>query len=127
MSAKTNRLCTFVIVMALGAFVAWSVIKEVPVYVIIAGVAIALLLVRVCRRYTKEIMVDERLQKINEKAAAISYRIFSIVMALLSVVFIAMKQNLPPEFNIVSATLAYSVCALMLIHLGFYYYYGKKL
>jgi uncharacterized membrane protein len=127
MSAKTNRFCSLVIVVALAAFIAWSVIMEMPVFVPIAGIAVALLLVRICRRYTKEIMVDERLQKINEKAAAISYRIFSIVMAVLGVVFIAMRQTLPPEFGIAGATLAYSVCALMLIHLAFYYYYGKKL
>jgi len=127
MSAKTNRFCSLVIVIALAAFIAWSVIMEMPIFVPIAGFAVALLLIRLCRRYTKEIMVDERLQKINEKAAAISYRIFSIVMAVLGVAFITVRHTLPSEFGIVGATLAYSVCALMLMHLAFYNYYGKKL
>ena len=127
MSAKTNRLCSLVIVLALAAFIAWSIIMEMPVFVPIAGFVVALLLMRLCRRFTKEIMVDERMQKINEKASAISYRISSVLMAIIGLVFITMRNTLPSEFEIVGSTLAYSVCAIMLIHLAFYYYYKNKL
>ena len=127
MSAKTNRLCTLLIVLALASFMAWSIITEAPVFVSIAGFIVALLLVSVCRRFTREIMVDERIHKINEKASAISYRISTILMAILGVTFIAMRQTLPYEFEIVGTTLAYSVCAIMLIHLAYYYYYKSKL
>ena len=127
MSAKSYRFCTLVIVVALAALIAWSVVMEMPVFLPIGGVVIALLLIRLCRRFTREIMVDERIHQINEKAAAISYRIFSIAMAILGVGFITLRQSLPPAFSIVGETLVYSVCALMLIHLAFYYYYGHKL
>jgi uncharacterized membrane protein len=126
-SAKTNRLCTLSIVLALAAFIAWSVITEMPVFVPVSGFVIALLLLSLCRRFTKEIMVDERIQKINEKASATSYRISSILMAIIGVTFITMRQTLPYEFEIIGATLAYSVCTIMLIHLAFYYYYKNKL
>ena len=72
-------------------------------------------------------MVDERIQKINEKASATSYRISTILMAILGITFIAMKQTLSYEFEIVGVTLAYTVCAIMLVHLAFYYYYKSKL
>ncbi len=127
MSARTNRLCSLVIVFALAVFIAWSVNMEMPIFVPIAGFVVALLLIRLCRRFTREIMVDERLQKINEKASAISYRISTIVMAIIGLVFITMRNTLPSELEIVGATLAYSVCAIMLIHLAFYYYYNHKL
>ena len=127
MSAKTNRLCSLVIVLALAVFIAWSIVKEMPLFVSIAGIVVALLLINLCRRFTKEIMVDERIHKINEKASAASYRISSLLMAIIGLVFIAMRTTLPSEFEIVGSTLAYSVCVIMLIHLGFYYYYKSKL
>ncbi len=127
MSARTNRICSLIIVLALAVFIAWAIIMEMPVFVPIAGFVVALLLVRLCRRFTTEIMVDERLQKINEKASAISYRISSILMAIVGIVFIAARNTLPSEFEIVGSTLAYSVCGIMLIHLAFYSYYKNKL
>jgi len=127
MSAKTYRLCTLIIVIALAALIAWSILMEMPVFLPIGGVVVALLLIRLCRRFTREIMVDERIRQINEKAAAISYRIFSIAMAILGVGLIILRQSLPPTFSIIGETLVYSVCILMLIHLTFYYYYGHKL
>ena len=127
MSAKTNRICSLIIALALAAFIAWAIIKEMPIFVPIAGFVVALLLMRLCRRLTREIMVDERVQKINEKASAISYRISSILMAIVGLVFITMRHTLPSEFEIVGSTLAYSVCAIMLIHLAFYSYYKNKL
>jgi len=127
MSAKTCRFFTQATVIALAAFIAWSVIMEMPVFLPVAGVVVALLLIRLFRRFTKQIMVDERLHRINEKAAAISYRIFSIVMAVTGVALITLRHSLPDTFSIVGETLAYSVCVFMLIHLVFYYYYGRKL
>ena len=127
MSAKAYRFCTLIIVIALAALIAWSVLTEMPLLLPIGGVVVALLLLRLCRRFTKEIMVDERMHKVNEKAAATSYRIFSIAMAILGVGLITFRQSLPPIFGIVGETLVYSVCVLMLIHLSFYYYYGNKL
>jgi uncharacterized membrane protein len=127
MSAKTYRFCTLLIVIALAAVIAWSVVMEMPVFLPIGGVVIALLLIRLCRRFTREIMVDERISRVNEKAAAISYRIFSIAMAILGVGLIVLRESLPPTFGVVGETLVYSVCVLMLIHLTFYYYYGHRL
>ncbi len=127
MSARINRICSLVIVLALAAFIGWSIISEMPVFVPIAGFVVALLLIRLCRRFTKEIMVDERIQKINERASATSYRISSILMAIVGIVFIAMRNSLPSEYEIVGSTLAYSVCAIMLIHLAFYSYYKNRL
>ena len=127
MSARTNRICSLAVVLALAAFIGWSIVSEMPIFVPIAGFVVALLLIRLCRRLTKEIMGDERIQKINEKASAISYRISSILMAIVGIVFITMRNSLPSEYEIVGSTLAYSACAIMLIHLASYSYYKNKL
>jgi uncharacterized membrane protein len=127
MSAKTYRVFKLIIVIALAAFIVWSILMEMPVYLPIISIVGALLLIRLCRNFTRGIMVDERIQQINEKAAAISYRIFSIAIVICGICLIIFKQSIPAEFLIVGETLVYSVCVLMLIHLAFYYYYGHKL
>ena len=127
MSAKTYRLCTMVIGMALAALITWSILAKMPVFIPISGFVVGLLLVRLCRQYTKEIMEDERIHKINERASSASYRISTILMVALAITFIAMKQRLPYELEIAGITLSYTACAIMLIHSGYYYYHKSKL
>jgi uncharacterized membrane protein len=127
MSTKTYRLCTLVIVLTLAAFFGWSIIRGIPVFIPVTGFIVALLLMMICRRFTKEVLVDERLHKIDEKASVISHRISSILMALIGLVFIAMRNTLPSEFEIVGLTLAYTVCTVTLMHLAFSYYYQNQL
>ena len=55
MSARINSICSLVIVLALAAFIGWSIISEMPVFVPIAGFVVALLLIRLCRRFTKRL------------------------------------------------------------------------
>ena len=127
MSAKTYKLCTLVIGMALAALIAWSIVAEMPVVIPILGFVVGLLLVRICRHYTKEIMDDERVQKINDKASSISYRVSTILMVGLAIFFIAMRQSLPYELEIAGITLSYTACAIMLIHFANYYFYKNRL
>ena len=127
MSAKTYKICTLVIGMALVALIAWSIVTEMPAVIPILGFVVGLLLMRLCRHYTKEVMEDERIQKINEKASSISYRISTILMVGFAIVFIALRHTLPYELEIAGITLSYTACAIMLIHLANYYFYKSKL
>jgi len=127
MNAKTYKLCTLATVFLLGALVAVSVAMEASIFLPLGGVVAALLLLRFCRRFTKETVADERTRLIYEKAAAIAFRVFSFGMAILALVVAMLRTRLPPEFSIVGQTAGYSVCVLMLIHLAFYYYYQHKL
>lgn len=127
MTARAYRWCALFIVVALAAFIGWSVVSGMPVYVAVGGVVVAMLLLRLCRRFTKEVMVDERVQRVNEKASAVSYRIFSIVVAILALVLISVGATVPGTFGTVGQTLAYAVCGLMVMHLAFYQYYARKL
>ena len=127
MSAGVFKLCKRIIVVAMALVVAMSIVRETSIFLPLGSVIVALLLLRLCRRFTKEIMMDERIRRIDEKAAALSYRAFSTAMAILALVFIMLRTNLPPEFSIIGTTMAYSVCALMLMHLAFYYYYEHRL
>jgi len=113
--------------MGVVAIIAWSIIAELAAYIPILGFVVGLLLVRLCRSYTAEIMEDERIRIINEKASSISYRISTILLVALAIFFTAMRQVLPYEFEIAGITLSYGACVIMLIHLTCYYFYKSKL
>jgi uncharacterized membrane protein len=127
MNAKTFRVCRIAIVMALAILVGASVVAEWPLYVPFLGVLAALLLMRLCRNATKEVMVDERVRHVDAKASAIAFRVFSWLGALAALVLISLRSYVPAELFVAGETLAYSICALMLLHLGFYTYYNRKL
>ncbi len=127
MNTKTFKLCQRIIVVTVAMLVAVSVAFEAPILFPLGVVIAGLLLMSLCRRLTKEIMVDERVRRIDEKAASAAYRVFSILMAMIALTLIMFRTSLPPAFEIIGTTLAYSVCALMLIHLAFYSYYGSRL
>ena len=118
---------TLVIGIALVALIAWSILAEMSAVIPILGFVVGLLLVRLCRHYTREIMEDERMRKINEKASSVSYRISTILMVGFAIVFIAMRQTLPYELEIAGVTLSYTACAIILLHLTFYYFYKSRL
>jgi len=126
MSARTSKILTYILAFLLALFVGWSVIVKLEVYYPLAAVVAAMLGMRLIRRYTTEIMVDERLQNINAKAASVSYRVFSMLMAILSLIFISLSNYIPDVYSIIGQTLAYSACAFMLIHFVLYYYYARK-
>ena len=99
-----------------------SIVVEWLVHIPLLTVEAALLLTRFCRNLTKEVMVDERVSQVDARPAAISFRVFSWVGAQATLVLIALRCYLPPGFAIAGEMLAYSICALMLLHLAFYSY-----
>jgi uncharacterized membrane protein len=72
-------------------------------------------------------MADERNQRINEKATALTYRIIAVVTAAVVLIATLLRSGLPEWVFIAGQALAYSLCALMLLHLAVTKYYEKKL
>ena len=127
MSAKTYSIFMRVIVVALAAFIALSIVLELHLYFPLIGIMLALVIASILRRSVKEIMVDERNRRIYEKATAISYRIYTIVTAVFALTALMLRSSLPLWVSIAGETLAYSLCGLMLLHLASTKYYGRKL
>jgi uncharacterized membrane protein len=127
MSAKTYGTLMRAIAAALAALIAVSIVLELPLYVPVLGIIVALVLASAFRRLVKEIMTDERNRRIDEKATATSYRIYTIVTAMVVLTVLMLRSSLPSWVGIAGETLAYSLCGLMLVHLASRSYYGKKL
>ena len=125
MSKERLRFYRMLIVVAMGALIGWSVAignAIIPIPVVLCGLVLLYLL----RKRVKEVIEDERMHKINEKASKVTLQIFGIVTALLGVILIALSQGSWTDFRQAGFTLAYSACFLLLVHLILYSYYTRK-
>ncbi|MGB7532659.1 MAG: DUF2178 domain-containing protein [Halobacteriota archaeon] len=114
-----------IITMAIGAVVGWSVAVGnvvLPIAAMVAGMALLYL----CKSRVTEVMEDELAYRISEKASNMAMRIFGLSMALIGFVLIALSVNGCTAFKQIGLTLAFSVCALLILYITFYGYYSKK-
>ena len=125
MSLKTfTRIRIFILIIMVG-LISWAIVSGnvwIPIPVIIAALVIVLLL----RMRVKEIIVDERVFSIAEKASLAAFRVFGIAAAIIGVTFVALGQGVVPELEPIGLTLAFSVCGLLLIYYIANLYYNRK-
>jgi uncharacterized membrane protein len=125
MTGKTFRIIKAVLAMVLAIAAGWSVVTQ-NYNVLVITILIAVGLVYVLRRKTKEILKDERSALLYEKAAGSTVRFCVPAIAIGSAVIALLGDKLALEMVSVSYTLAYTACAFLLAHAAFYSYYSRK-
>jgi uncharacterized membrane protein len=126
MSYKQFMLVRILVVIVVAGLVAWAVTDGrpmVPVPAAIAGATILLLL----RRRVKEVVIDERISSIADKAAQKAFRIFGILAAVIGATLVALSREGSPAFLYIGLTLAYATYGLVILYYVFYNYYNRKL
>jgi uncharacterized membrane protein len=126
MTAKAFRLSTLTLIVLLGGLIIWTILADMPVYIPVIGIVVAMVIKYILRRRTTETLADERLRNIGSRAITASYRVLNVVMALIGLVFIIFKDSLPYEFGIIGATLAFAVCAMLIVQVSLYYIFAAK-
>lgn len=105
--------------------IGWSIsvgnIVLLVVAFIVGPVALYLLRSRV-----EEVMEDERVHLIHEKASARTVQIFGVTMASFGAILIALSRSSYADFSQSGFTLVYSACVLLMLHLIFRSYYRRK-
>ncbi len=126
MSYKTFKLLRLVFVVILGILVTWAAANGnawIPVPAVIAAIIILLLF----RRGVKEVIVDERTYSVAYKASRFAFVVFCVGAVTIGTTLLALGKAGQPELKPVGFTLAYSICALVLIYSIAYSYYNRKL
>ena len=126
MTAKAFRLSTLAMILILGVLIIWTILADMPVYIPVISIAGAMVIKYILRKRTTETLLDERLSNIGSRAITVSYRVLNVVMALMGLVFIVFKESLPYEFGIIGATLAFSVCAMLIVQVSLYYIFAAR-
>ena len=125
MNRKQYAWCGMGIALAIGAAVGWSVTTGnylVPLATVVAGMALKYF----CRRRVTEVVEDELIYRISEKASYQTLRVSLVAMAVMGAIFMAVSKNGPAALAQIGLTLAFVVCALLIVHIAFYGYYSKR-
>lgn len=125
MNKKKYTHCGMIITLTMGGLVGWSVAvgnAVVPIAAVIGGTALLYL----CKRSVTEVMEDELVYRLSEKASTMALRVFAFASALTGAVLIAVSIHGRAEFKPIGLTLAFSACALLLLYLLFYGYYSRR-
>lgn len=124
MTEQQMKRARAVIAVLLGFAVATSAVQGnvfVPVFAIIAAAVSVFYL----QKKVTDVVVDERVRQIRQKASRAALSLFAITAALLSLaLFFAAKTR--PELYWPGQTLAYAVMFTLLADSAFYYYYNRK-
>lgn len=92
----------------------------------IAAVIIGMVLLSVLKRRVKEVIEDERIYRISEKASRRTVQVVGITMAVIGLVSIGLSKSGYSEIAQFGYTLAFFASALLLVYIIFYGYYSKK-
>ncbi len=90
---------------------------------VIAGIAVAFIL----ERNNKEIVRDERISQISGKAATAAFNTVIILAAAASLVTALFRSQLPENIVFFGSIMGYFVCVALILNIGFYAYFSRKL
>lgn len=125
MNKKELTWSRIIVVLAMGALIGWSVsvgnIVLLMVAFVVGPVALYLLRSRI-----EEVMEDERIHLIHQKASARTVQVFAAITASLGVILITLSRGGYADSSQSGFTLVYSACALLVLHLIFRGYYHRQ-
>ena len=125
MKGRTLTICRAILSIILAAVVAWSISVGNSISVIIA-ILIALAATILLRRKDERILVDERIQLINEKSSIATVRVFIVALTLVGAALLALDNSGFADLSQSGFTLLYASCALMIVNMIFGIYYRRK-
>jgi len=104
----------------LGAVVGYSA-STGNVWLPAIAVIVAVILLSFGKRRVEEVIEDERIHRISERASRRTLQIFGITSALFGITLITLR-----ELEEAGYTLAFSASILVTLYLIFYAYYSRK-
>ena len=125
MRGRNFRVSSALIAAALAIAIGWSIVAGNFIVAIIA-VILALGASYLLRRATGAVTQDERTKLLYEKAAGATIRLILPITAVASLILLALQDRVSDDVTLVAYVLAYTICILLLVHLGFYSYYNRK-
>jgi len=121
---KNYQILRVVVAMFVAIIVGLSVSIGALLPAILA-IIIGAMISYIYKKSTDEILEDERITKVSEKASRIAIVVFSISIAFIGMFLIILRQEYP-DYTQAGFTLSYAAVALLAIYYIFYGYYNKK-
>jgi uncharacterized membrane protein len=124
MNRKQLGKCKALIGAFIGATVALS-ISLGNVFPALAAIIIGAAASYVCSRKVTEVVNDEMVYRMSEKASRRVVQVFTPSIAIIGLVIVTLKDSYPSLYP-VGMVLAYLACSLLILYLLFYSYYSRR-
>jgi uncharacterized membrane protein len=93
----------------------------------LAAVVVAIVLAIILERRNREIVRDERISQISGKAASFSFYSMLILGAVASLGIALFQSRLPENVVFFGTIMGYFICVALLLYIGFYAYFSRKI
>jgi len=124
MKRRTFNILGIITIAILGVVIGESIKVGNAVIPVIAMI-IAMIIIYTLKRNVDEVMEDERIYKIGEKASYLTFKIFLTMIAILGVFLVALSNSGMYSFEKEGYTLLYSTGVLLILYLISYGYYSR--
>ena len=121
---KNYQILRIIVAIFVAVIVGLSVSSGTIIPAILA-IVIGAMISYIYKKSSDEIIEDERIIKVSEKASRIAIVIFSISIALIGMFLITLRKEYP-DFTQAGFTLSYTAVALLTLYYIFYGYYNRK-
>jgi len=118
-------LCGIAVTIAVGALIGWSVLAGNSMLLLVA-VIVGMVLLYLCKSRVEEVIEDERVYRISEKASRRTLQVFGLTIAVIGIALVVLSKSGYAELTQAGLALVYSACGLLVLYLIFYGYYSRK-
>ena len=125
MERKKFKLYGLVITIVVGFFIGLSASRGELTIAVVAVVA-GMILLYVLKSRVKQVIEDERVYRISEKASRRTIQVVGTTTALIGLTIIGLSKSEYLELVEVGYSLACFATALLMVYMIFYGYYAKK-
>jgi len=123
---KKFKLYGLVITIIVGFIIGLSAVRGEPITAIFA-VVIGMILLYVFKSRVKEVIEDERVYKISEKASRRTIQVVGTATAIIGLSVLGLSKNGYLDLVEIGYSLACFAAILLMVYMIFYGYYAKKL
>jgi len=125
MEGRKFKQYGFIITIVVGFFIGLSVFRGEPITAIVA-VVIGMILLYSLKSRVKQVIEDERVYRISEKASRRTIQVFGTTTALLGLFIIGLSKSGYLNLVDVGYSLACFATVLLMVYMIFYGYYARK-
>jgi uncharacterized membrane protein len=126
LNTRTNKILTLGAVFTTGALVAIGMNMDIP-YLSVITLITGALFIRWIRKRTVEVVYDERMVLINQKASATTIAVYTLGVTAIGWVMMTWGKTVDTSYQSIGLVMAYLGCSLLLIRMIFHYYYSWRL
>jgi len=121
------KLTTTIIIVLIIAIAAIKGDMTITLFAALVAVVIGMLILLFAKKRIKQVIEDERIYRISEKASRRTIQIIGTTTALLGIIILILSQIGYLKSSELGFSLVYIAIAILWVYMIFYSYYSKKM